>query len=266
MLMAAARLPIPPSLSPAGPDAGHYGEKNTRYPICGGGRIGSGARWTTQRSTRWSARSVRGPPCAMAGTANTMSLVARYRGCRSRMRRVPRRHRRKNASPGPAAAGSWSWREGVAPRTSCPATRWTRSAPAPLGSTNAALHIPAIAAELGLDITPHDFDRISRETPTLCKLKSLGAYAPGFHRAGGALALLHDGSAAYRSHDGSGKTIGETRRGRQQGYRVIRPLSDAYATHGGYAVLRATSAPRADRQADGRSRADAAPHRTGPRL
>ena len=42
------------------------------------------------------------------------------------------------------------------------------------GSTNATLHIPAIAHELGVDVTLKDFDAISRETPYLIKLKPSG--------------------------------------------------------------------------------------------
>ncbi|MBO0702753.1 MAG: dihydroxy-acid dehydratase, partial [Candidatus Dormibacteraeota bacterium] len=54
------------------------------------------------------------------------------------------------------------------------------------GSTNAVLHLIALAAEVGIELTVDDFDRISRRTPLLCDLKPGGRFAaPELHRAGG---------------------------------------------------------------------------------
>ncbi|HXM54179.1 MAG TPA: dihydroxy-acid dehydratase, partial [Candidatus Dormibacteraeota bacterium] len=58
------------------------------------------------------------------------------------------------------------------------------------GSTNAVLHLVAMAREVGVDLTVDDIDRVSRRTPLLCDLKPGGRFAaPELYRAGG-IALL----------------------------------------------------------------------------
>jgi dihydroxy-acid dehydratase len=59
------------------------------------------------------------------------------------------------------------------------------------GSTNTVLHILAIAHEAGVAFTMADIDRLSRSTPTLCKVAPSSAYhVEDVHRAGGILAIL----------------------------------------------------------------------------
>src|SRR5512143_1343350 len=59
------------------------------------------------------------------------------------------------------------------------------------GSTNTVLHILAIAHEAGVPFTMADIDRLSRSTPTLCKVAPSSAYhVEDVHRAGGILAIL----------------------------------------------------------------------------
>src|SRR5207302_2654000 len=54
------------------------------------------------------------------------------------------------------------------------------------GSTNAVLHLIAMAHEVGIDFTVDDIDRISRRTPLLCDLKPAGRYAAyELYKAGG---------------------------------------------------------------------------------
>src|SRR5690606_37440320 len=59
------------------------------------------------------------------------------------------------------------------------------------GSTNASLHLPALANECGLKFTLDDVDRISRRTPTIADLKPGGRYtAYDVHKVGGVSVML----------------------------------------------------------------------------
>ncbi|MFF1571392.1 IlvD/Edd family dehydratase [Leifsonia sp. NPDC058292] len=61
------------------------------------------------------------------------------------------------------------------------------------GSTNAVVHLLAIAGRLGIDITIDDFDRIGAEVPLLVNLQPAGQYLmDDLHRAGGFLAVLKE--------------------------------------------------------------------------
>jgi len=61
------------------------------------------------------------------------------------------------------------------------------------GSTNAVVHLLAIAGRLGIDLTLDDFDRVGSEVPLLVNLRPAGAYLmDDLHRAGGFLAVLRE--------------------------------------------------------------------------
>jgi len=61
------------------------------------------------------------------------------------------------------------------------------------GSTNAVVHLLAIAGRLGIDLTIDDFDRIGADVPLLVNLQPAGRYLmDDFHRAGGFLAVLRE--------------------------------------------------------------------------
>ena len=61
------------------------------------------------------------------------------------------------------------------------------------GSTNAVVHLLAIAGRLGIDLSLDDFDRIGAEVPLLVNLQPAGAYLmDDLHRAGGFLAVLRE--------------------------------------------------------------------------
>ncbi|QTE28256.1 IlvD/Edd family dehydratase [Pengzhenrongella sicca] len=61
------------------------------------------------------------------------------------------------------------------------------------GSTNAVVHLLAIAGRLGIDLTLDDFDRIGSRVPLLVNLQPAGKYLmEDFHRAGGLLAVLRE--------------------------------------------------------------------------
>jgi dihydroxy-acid dehydratase len=118
------------------------------------------------------------------------------------------------------------------------------------GSTNAVLHLLALAREVGVDLTVDDLDRISRRTPLLCDLKPGGRFAaPELHRAGG-IALLTRRLIEGRYVDGSaltvtGRTLEEECAAVEEtpGQEVVRPLSDPFSPEGGLVVLKGNLAP-----------------------
>ena len=118
------------------------------------------------------------------------------------------------------------------------------------GSTNAVLHILALARELGIELDLDDFDRISRRTPLLCDLKPGGRFAaPELHRAGG-IALLTGRLIEGGYVDGTcltvtGRTLEEECASVEErgGQEVVRPLSDPFSAEGGLVILRGGLAP-----------------------
>ncbi len=117
------------------------------------------------------------------------------------------------------------------------------------GSTNAVLHLLAIAREAGVAISIDDFDRISAQTPLLADLKPFGRFtAPDLERAGGERLIASRLLEARRLHEGatvSGRTIHEEARAAREtsGQQVVRPLASPIESHGGLAILRGTLAP-----------------------
>ena len=118
------------------------------------------------------------------------------------------------------------------------------------GSTNAVLHLLAVAKEAGVKLDIDEFDRISRKTPLLADMKPWGNYtAPEMYEAGGMGVVakrLIDAKLLYADEiTVTGRTIGEEARATQEpsGQKVIRPLSNPIAAHGGLAILRGNLAP-----------------------
>ena len=118
------------------------------------------------------------------------------------------------------------------------------------GSTNAVLHLMAVANEAGVPLKIDDFDRIAAKTPLLADLKPFGRYvAPDLWRAGGmplvAKRLDEAGLLHREALNVTGLTIGEEVDAAEEteGQPVVRPLSDPLATSGGFAILRGNLAP-----------------------
>jgi dihydroxy-acid dehydratase len=118
------------------------------------------------------------------------------------------------------------------------------------GSTNAVLHLLAIAKEAGVKLTIDEFDRVSRRTPLLADLKPWGTYtAPEMHEAGGmgvvAQRLLAAGLLHEKEMTVTGRTIGEEARAAREtsGQKVIRPLNNPLKGYGGIVILRGNLAP-----------------------
>jgi len=118
------------------------------------------------------------------------------------------------------------------------------------GSTNAVLHLMAIAHEAGVDLELEDFDRISRKTPHIGDLKPFGRFhmvdldkiggVPGVLKSLLAEGLLHGDTLTV-----TGKTMAENLETAElpEGEDVIRPLNRPLAPEGGIAILRGNLAP-----------------------
>jgi dihydroxy-acid dehydratase len=118
------------------------------------------------------------------------------------------------------------------------------------GSTNAVLHLLAVANEAGVELDIDDFDRIAEATPTLCDLIPGGRFnAVDLGNAGGielvTSRLKQAGLLHVDAPTVSGITIGEhaDRAKEQPGQEVVRPLSDPVKPTGGLQILRGNLAP-----------------------
>jgi dihydroxy-acid dehydratase len=191
--------------------------------------------------------------CAFMGTANTMASIAETLGltlpgcatmpatdsrraelCRSSGRRVVELVRE-----------GWTARNMVTRPSLENAIRVCLSLG---GSTNATLHLPALADCAGIELTPDDFDRLSRVTPLIAKFKPASQHTVvDLDRAGGIPAVL---KVLAPLLDGDTPTVD----GRTTGLiaadasvlddDVIRTLDNPLAKEGGIAVLKGNLAPR----------------------
>ncbi len=114
------------------------------------------------------------------------------------------------------------------------------------GSTNTALHIPAIAYEAGVDIQLSLFDRISRKTPHISDMLPAGRYyLEDLEFAGGIPAVLSRLKERINNNiTVSGRRIMDIAEASAiTDNEVIRPLSNPYHKEGGIAVLKGNLAP-----------------------
>lgn len=117
------------------------------------------------------------------------------------------------------------------------------------GSTNAVLHLLAIAREAGVPLAIEDFDRLSRSTPVLADLKPGGKYAaPDMTLAGGLRLVAQRMKQQGRLHDAD--TVSGQRMHAEAdaaverpGQQVLRPWDQPIKPEGGIAILRGSLAP-----------------------
>jgi len=117
------------------------------------------------------------------------------------------------------------------------------------GSTNTALHLPAIAHAAGVDFDIELFNEIGRTVPHLCSMSPGGPHhIQDLYKAGGVQAVmarllegkLIDGSCITVT----GKTVADNLRGvRVRDDNIVRPLANPYHAQGGLAVLKGSLAP-----------------------
>ena len=118
------------------------------------------------------------------------------------------------------------------------------------GSTNAVLHLLAIAREANVPLTIDDFDAVSSRTPTLADLKPGGRFvAADLDRAGGiqlvAQRLLAAGKLDGTQKTPTGKTLADeaSLAVEAKGQEVVRPLDTPLKPTGGLVILRGNLAP-----------------------
>ncbi|HST40986.1 MAG TPA: dihydroxy-acid dehydratase [Conexibacter sp.] len=118
------------------------------------------------------------------------------------------------------------------------------------GSTNAVLHLLAVAKEMGVPLKIDEFDRISEATPMLCDLAPGGRYnATDLYAAGGVPVVFKRLREHGRLHADAitvtGQTAGEIADAAQEtaGQVVVRPLEQPLKATGGFAIMRGNVAP-----------------------
>ncbi len=256
MLMAAARLNIPAVLVNGGcmlPGVvdgremalSHVFEAVGQYKA---GKIGE------EELKRIESMAVPGPgSCAGLYTANTMAIAAEALGMAlpwtSTIPAVSAERIRAGRAAGRAIMDLL--RKGIKPRNLMTKEAFENAIRVDValgGSTNAVLHLMAIAKEAGVDLSLELFDEISRETPHITNLNPAGPhYVRDLHYAGGVPAVFKE--LAEMMHLDQLTASGETwadivKRAEVRDRDVIRPKNNPYHEQGGLAILWGSLAPR----------------------
>jgi dihydroxy-acid dehydratase len=190
--------------------------------------------------------------CMTMGTASTMSSIAETLGLTlpgaSSIPAVDSNHPRMAAAVGRRAV-EMVW-EDLKPRDLLTRRSFDNAVTVFMalgGSTNAVVHLIAMAGRAGISLTLDDIDAASRRTPFICNLRPSGKYLmEDFFYAGGLRALLTQISDQLHTaeHTVTGHTLGENIAGAAvYNADVIRSPATALAPEGGVAVLRGNLAP-----------------------
>ena len=256
MLMAAARLDIPAIMVVGGPMEGGCEFDNRAADITslaeGLGMLKAGK---IDSETFEKLEDGAGPTCGSCsffGTANTMCCVAESLGlCLPGSATIPATHAaRLRAAQESGRRIVDLLEKGITAKqiiNNKSIENAIRLSTAVGGSTNVALHIPAIAYEADCEIQMDLFEELCRSTPHIAKMNPAAApNVPDFHYAGGMpavmkeiLSLLHGDALTV-----TGKTIAENvAEAEIRDSGIIRTLDDPWSREGGLAVLKGNLAP-----------------------
>ncbi len=249
MLMAAGRLNLPAIMLTGGPMKANVVEGKKHHPIEGFGVVGQvkGGVMTAEAAEEMLPRMVCGAgSCVGLFTANTMAVVTEVLGmsltkCATTLAIDPVKKKQAYESGKRIVA---LVKEDCRPRDLMTKSAFVNAIRVDMamgGSTNTVLHIPAIAKEAGVDITVDMFDKISRETPNLCKIIPAGTdEMADVDTAGGIPAVLNRLKDMIKdSPTVNGKSIREiAEEGTALDDDVIRTRDNAHLSEGGIAVLK----------------------------
>lgn len=191
--------------------------------------------------------------CMTMGTASTMTAIAETLGLTlpgaSSIPAVDMAHWRMAAESGRQMVEN-AWAD-VRPSQILTADAFHNAIVADMavgGSTNAIIHLVAMAGRAGVRLELEQFDAVSRVTPRLADLRPAGRFLmEDFYFAGGLRALLGQLGDLLRPQTltVNGKTLGENLEGAEIfNPEVIRPRANPCSSEGGTAILRGNLAPR----------------------
>jgi len=256
LLMGAISADVPALFMPAGPMlAGRWREQ----------RLGSGTDvwkfWAERQAGCLSECAWRGieegiartpGTCMTMGTAVTMAAVTEALGLMlpgaSTIPAVHSAHERMAAACGRRIV-EMVW-EDLKPSRILSAASFDNAITADMalaGSTNAIVHLLALAGRAGVPLTLDRFDEISRRTPVIANIRPSGEYlAEDLHDAGGLPAVLERLRDLLHTHalTVTGRSLGDNIAGAEVlDERVIRPRGEPVSAAGGTFVLRGNLAP-----------------------
>ena len=256
MMMAAARVNIPTVIVTAGPMmAGMHRQQRrslVRDTFEAVGQVQAGTM-SRKELAALEKEACPGPgSCSGMYTANTMACVAEsigmsVTGCATALA-VSGKKRRLAFDSGVLACDLI--RGNVKPRDIMTRQAFENAIRIDLalgGSTNTALHIPAIAHDAGVRLPLDTFDKLSRTTPQICSIRPGGEdFIEDLEYAGGIPAVMKELKALL--HDTptvNGKTIGKiARESFNMNPEVVRKADKPYKPEGGIAVLKGNLAPQ----------------------
>ncbi len=256
LLMGATTANIPSVFFPAGP---------MLKGSCRGETLGSGTDmwkyWAEKVAGRlcddhWSELEdgiARSPGhCMTMGTASTMTAITEALGlCLPGSTSIPAVHstHARMASACGRRAVEIAWDQ-LCPRDLLTADAFHNAIVTDMalgGSTNAIVHLIAMAGRAGVKLSLDDFDKMSQEIPVIANIRPCGDYLmEDFYDAGGLLAMLSQVKSHLKTDalTVSGKTLGENiADAKVYNDDVIRPLDRAVSKAGGTFVLRGNLAP-----------------------
>lgn len=256
MLMAAARLDLPAIFVNGGPMLGgpfiHGRKADTTSIIEGVGKLKKGEISEDELIKMEDICAPTCGSCSFLGTANTMCCIAEAMGMSltgSAMIPAVYNDRLKAAQESGKTVvnlvnKSITTRQIITKESIENAVRLNSAIG---GSTNAALHIPAIAYEAKIDFNMDIFDNFSRTTPLIAKMNpAASSNVIDFYEAGGVPVVLQEIRSLINTNalTVTGKTIGDNIENyKSPNNEVVKTLAEPFSTAGGLAVLYGSLAP-----------------------